>query len=659
MRKRTIGFRISMGFVTLTLILAAMGGLSVYSMNKIQRKATALSERYLPESNMAGDTQIGVQNGIMNARTYTFTGETAALKATRDNQVAVRKAVQELKDLCAKYPELVVAKEKLGPIDSSVAEWSRLVDETEKWVNQWNKARQDSDKAAESFVADLNALKDRQFAQLAKETDAGQFAARGRITNDLTELMDAAQRTRIANQKAQATRDPEILRAGLKNFATMDKLTAELSTLLTSPEDSRSLQSIVAALGNYQKAMELALQSQTTLDQVNHDRVEVANRTYALAADLDGAARKGMDNSSTETLAEVSLANQISFIGLGIAVLISITLAYFIIHSINKVLNRMAAGLGDGSAQVASAAGQVSSSAQMLAQGASEQAASLEETSSSLEEMSSMTRKNADTAQQASALSAESQKAADKTNLAMNKMSQAIGEIEKSAAETAKIIKVIDEIAFQTNLLALNAAVEAARAGEAGKGFAVVAEEVRNLAMRSAEAAKNTAGLIEGSVANARNGVAIATEVGKALAEITDSSNKVTALVGEIAAASNEQAQGIGQVNTAVAQMDKVTQSNAAGAEESASAAEELSSQAEQMRGMVNELIALVGGSRHAEQSSHPAPTARQTPRPAIKSLSHKPATAFSHKKAEELIPLSDAPAANQSADFAEFDQSA
>jgi methyl-accepting chemotaxis protein len=226
----------------------------------------------------------------------------------------------------------------------------------------------------------------------------------------------------------------------------------------------------------------------------------------------------------------------------------------------------------------------------------SQQEAGLEETSSSLEEMSSMTKRNADNAQQANSLAGEAHKSASGGAEAMGRMSTAIADIQKSSDETAKIIKVIDEIAFQTNLLALNAAVEAARAGEAGKGFAVVAEEVRNLAMRSAEAAKNTSTLIEESVKNSNNGVDIATEVVKVLDEIVGSVSKTTELVGEISAASQEQAQGIDQVNTAVSQMDKVTQQNAANAEESASAAEELSAQAEQMNDAVQELMALVGG---------------------------------------------------------------
>lgn len=211
--------------------------------------------------------------------------------------------------------------------------------------------------------------------------------------------------------------------------------------------------------------------------------------------------------------------------------------------------------------------------------------------------MVAMTKQNADNAQQANVLSTDAKKASDNGSEAMGNMNRAIQEIQRSSDETAQIIKVIDEIAFQTNLLALNAAVKAARAGEAGKGFAVVAEEVRNLAMRSAEAAKNTADMIEQSVKNAQNGVDIVEEVRKVLEEIVQGIGKTTEIVGEIAAASQEQAQGLDQINTAVAQMDKVTQQNEANAEESASASEQLSSQAEQMNSVVDELMALVGTS--------------------------------------------------------------
>ncbi len=345
--------------------------------------------------------------------------------------------------------------------------------------------------------------------------------------------------------------------------------------------------------------------------------------------------------SATARTNVIMMVVAVSGIVLGIAMAVVITL------SIVKPIKRIIDALTAGSEQVAAASGQVSAASQSLAEGATEQAAGLEETSSSLEEMSSMTKQNADNAQQANTLAAEARKAANTGAEAMTRMSQAINDIQKSSDETAKIIKVIDEIAFQTNLLALNAAVEAARAGEAGKGFAVVAEEVRNLAMRSAEAAKNTASMIEESVKNANHGVDIASEVGKVLDEIVHGIGKTTDLVSEIAAASQEQAQGIDQVNTAVSQMDKVTQQNAANAEESASASEELSSQAESMNDIVGELIALVGG---ATSKAAGQPTGKPAPRTAPKqSKAHplSPSDKTWHKiaagkTARQAIPLGD-----------------
>ncbi len=334
-----------------------------------------------------------------------------------------------------------------------------------------------------------------------------------------------------------------------------------------------------------------------------------------------------------------------------ISAVVGVVIAMGIVLGIKKVLSRIASSLGEGAEQVASASSQVSSASQSLAEGATEQAAGLEETSSSLEEMASMTKQNADNAQQANTLAAETRQAADTGTEAMQRMNAAIGEIQKSSDETSKIIKVIDEIAFQTNLLALNAAVEAARAGEAGKGFAVVAEEVRNLAMRSAEAAKNTANMIEESVKNAQNGVHIATEVGQVLDGIVQGIGKTTALVSEIAAASREQARGIDQVNNAVAQMDKVTQQNAANAEESASASEELSSQADSMNEIVGELTALVGGNARDRASQIRSSKTRRSLSTSDRMYHHiagadkmKPATNHAVKRAnasaKQSIPL-------------------
>jgi methyl-accepting chemotaxis protein len=335
-----------------------------------------------------------------------------------------------------------------------------------------------------------------------------------------------------------------------------------------------------------------------------------------------------------------------TIVGIG-GLVIALLIGFLLTNAIAKPINATVKDMTSGAEQVSGAAGQVSSSSQSLAEGASEQAASLEETSASMEEMTSMTKQNADNASQADSLMREVLLVITTADKSMDEMSLSMEDISAASEETSKIVKTIDEIAFQTNLPALNAAVEAARAGEAGAGFAVVADEVRNLAMRAAEAAKNTAELIEGIVTKVNSGKDIVTKTNSAFKEVSESSSKVGGLVGEISAASKEQSTGFGQISQAITQMDSVTQQNSATAEESAAASEELNAQAEVMLGVVGGLRALVEGAGNS-QSQGRRQTMRQTvssPNRGAKAL-RRPALAApkgsAKKDPNEIIPMDD-----------------
>jgi methyl-accepting chemotaxis protein len=355
----------------------------------------------------------------------------------------------------------------------------------------------------------------------------------------------------------------------------------------------------------------------------------------------------GLGASTDEVFAAV---NNLGLTNIGVAfsvVLIAGTIVLLLVQSIVNPLKRITEGLREVSIQVSSGSDQISKSSQSLAEGASEQAASIEETSSSLEEMSAMTKTNADNAHQANVVMKQANEVIAKANLSMNNLTESIQQISKASEETFKIIKTIDEIAFQTNLLALNAAVEAARAGEAGSGFAVVADEVRNLAMRAAEAARNTSGLIEGTVKSTKDGAKLVSKTNNDFEEVAKSADAVGKLVAEIAAACHEQAQGIEQVNKAVGEMDKVVQQNAVNAEESAGASEEMSAQADEMKKSVHGLITLVAG-ENAHTGGQGYQEADKGPRKSLR-VRHTKIGAVRHKRApsqnrqqkpEEVIPF-------------------
>jgi methyl-accepting chemotaxis protein/methyl-accepting chemotaxis protein-1 (serine sensor receptor) len=316
----------------------------------------------------------------------------------------------------------------------------------------------------------------------------------------------------------------------------------------------------------------------------------------AKSADNVLAANREMLKTVTATAAGNVTRNRALVSASMAAALVIGVIMIVVIRQVNRSLRQTAAELAEGAEQVAGSAAQVSSSSQTLAQGASEQAASLEETSASSEEINAMARKHSENSLEAAGLVALSQHKFMQTNDSLAQMVGAMGEIDAQSGKIAKIIKVIDEIAFQTNILALNAAVEAARAGESGLGFAVVADEVRTLAQRCAQAARDTTGLIEESTARSHDGKRKVDQVAVSIGEIAAEAGKVKILVDELNQGGQEQTRGIEEVARAVLQMQQVTQSTAAGAEESAAAAEELNAQSATLKAVVNRLRTMVDG---------------------------------------------------------------
>ncbi|MEN6624715.1 MAG: methyl-accepting chemotaxis protein [Candidatus Sumerlaeia bacterium] len=670
-KQMKLGAKIGAGFGTLVVIVVLLGGLAVFNMGRVKGITANLVDKAVPEVVVANGIERNFLQGIFELRAYNYTEDPQFLDAGRKQLALVADSTKKGLDLAEKQ-KIETLKQNIGNADSKVKEYQSLLDETVIKTNAIAKSRNAFNELAAKYQAASNAYMESQDKQQAEEYKEAVEAAAGANKAELLAKLEArawkknmvAEASniftgiRLGVWKGMATRDPKVIAEAQKKFDDVNKKLDELQARTKLEADVKALEDWRVAGKAYNDELTNFLANFAARDELNKKRVECVNVALQVAKDTASAGMDEASKGATQASGALTTASSVMVIGLIIATIISITMAIFITRSITGPINKVIAGLTQGAEQIASASGQVAQSSQQMAEGASEQASSLEEVSSSLEEMASMTRQNTDNAKQATSQAGEARSAAEKGSEVMEKMSVAIDKIKASSDETAKILKTIDEIAFQTNLLALNAAVEAARAGDAGKGFAVVAEEVRNLAMRSAEAAKSTASLIEASQKNADNGVQVSADVTQILKQIVTGIQKVTQLNSEVSAASDEQTQGIDQINTAVAQLDKVTQSNAANAEESASAAEELSAQAREMNDMVNMLVSIVRGATEASmaQSSamayagaHSGPSLHH---PAAGKAKFAPAggnkKAMAHagqaraSKPEEVIPLND-----------------
>ena len=618
----TIGRRIALGFCLVLILLAAVATTAWLALGSSGRRLSLYAGSTEETNNVAGveSAMLGVKlsvNEFLANGSAESAGSYKQAKATLDSQIQT--ALTSITDP-VRAAELREAVELLGKYDASFQNVIATTGRMDVVVrDQLTPEGEAIAKGLENILAgarnngDMNGAF--QVSSALKSYFESSSLANSYLLTSKAEYADAAK---------------EHIKAVSEAIKRLQDDQAELVKLDESLKDAAKdalLVKIAAATTNYSVGLEQIIALKQQRNAILQDELEVIAPQFTAAL---GRLRQAVTTFQSQ-LGQNGRADQVRnetivlscTIGAGV---LGIVVAWLIIRGITRPILKIAKQLAVESAQTHAAALQVSSASQSMADGASRQAASLEESSASLHEMASMTSRNSESAQSAKGLAAEARTTADAGTRDMTAMREAMTAIKSSSSEISKIIKTIDEIAFQTNILALNAAVEAARAGEAGAGFAVVAEEVRSLAQRSAQAAKETAAKIEDASSKSEQGASISAQVAGSLDKIVERIRQLDEMVGGIAQASTEQSEGIGQLNQAVAGMDKITQSNAALAQQSASSAEEMKAQSAQVKTAVNDLLRMVQG--FADDKNESAIVS--PPKPA---RHHEPAAAAGHLK--------------------------
>ena len=639
----TIGRKITSGFIFILVLLAVVAAIAYFAMG---RSGLSMSEfsKSTGETNAVTKLEASILNLRMGINEFLLSGSDESLtnceQAKKAVDSAVTEALQDLSNRTALAQELNEAVKLLADYDAAFRRIVDLFHERQKEVTSTLEPRS---------AAIAEALK----GMLVAARQSGDQSASYKTSSSLQNFFEGL----ASVNSFLLTRDPVHVAKTRDSFTAMQKQLVNiekelkeaeaLDASLADPAKMKLLKQLQEDSAAYLAGFEHVVAVTDTRSSVVKEGLERLAPLFTQKIDTIRSSLRSLQDSLDADARTAQQRNQLLMLCFSIGgVVLGLAAAFFITRSVNGPIRALTSRLTGGAEHTASASSQVTSASQSMADGSSRQAAALEESSASLEEMAGMTRKNAENAQSAKALANQTRVAADAGSVDMKEMKTAMGAIQASSTEVSKIIKTIDEIAFQTNLLALNAAVEAARAGEAGLGFAVVAEEVRSLAQRSVQAARETAQKISDSTAKSEQGARISEKVAKSLDEITAKARQVDELIAEIAVASQEQSQGIDQVSRAVSDMDRVTQANAATAEETSAAASELDNQTSQLKAVISELIQMVNGNsasdsmqtaapvvavkKHAT-TSKVAPARRAAPAPAPKTAVRSPVAARNH----------------------------